>query len=105
MARWRRDTPLDRKVDPASRRDVSANAADSSRAAAATWIASIDDAQTRRPKPALKRSEANMTNYINSAIAAILQQVARSMRYPSARAALLLVMAVASAGRASAAAN
>src|ERR1700676_327815 len=67
---------------------------------------STDDAQTRRPKPALKRSEANMTNYINSAIAAILRQVARSMRYPSVRAVLLLVvMAVASGGRASAAAN
>jgi hypothetical protein len=67
---------------------------------------SIDDAQTRRPKPALKRSEANMTNYINSAIAAILRQVARSMRYPSVRAALLLVvMTVASGGHASAAAN
>ena len=47
-----------------------------------------------------------MTNYINSAIAAILRQVARSMRYPSVRAVLLLVvMTVASGGHASAAAN
>jgi hypothetical protein len=60
----------------------------------------------RQPKPALKRSEVNMTNYVNSAIAAMLRQFARSMRYPSVRAVLLLVIVtVASGGPASAAAN
>jgi hypothetical protein len=62
--------------------------------------------KTRRPKVALKRSEVNITNYINPAIAAMLRQVARSIRYPSVRAVLLLViMTVASGGPASAAAN
>jgi hypothetical protein len=47
-----------------------------------------------------------MTNYIKSAIAAMLRQFAHSMRYPSVRAVLLLViMTVASGGPASAAAN
>ena len=47
-----------------------------------------------------------MTNYINSAIAAMLRPFARSMRYASVRAALLLVvMTVASGGLAPAAAN
>jgi hypothetical protein len=47
-----------------------------------------------------------VTNYINSSIAAMLRQVARSVRYPSVRAALLvIVFAVASGGHASAAAN
>ena len=47
-----------------------------------------------------------MTNYINSAIAAMLWPFARSMRHPSVRAVLLLViMTVASGGHASAAAN
>jgi hypothetical protein len=67
---------------------------------------SIDDVQTRRPKSASKRSEVNMINYINSAIAAVLRQFARSMRYPSVRTILLLVIVtVASGGPASAAAN
>ena len=45
-----------------------------------------------------------MTNDINSAIAAMLRQFARSMRYPSVRVAVLLViMTVASGGPASAA--
>jgi len=47
-----------------------------------------------------------MTNDINSAIAAMPRRFARAMRYPSATALLLLViMAVASGGPASAAAN
>jgi hypothetical protein len=47
-----------------------------------------------------------MTNDINSAIAAMLRQFARAMRYPSVRAAVLLVfMTVASGGTASAAGN
>ena len=47
-----------------------------------------------------------MTNYINSAIAVVLRQVARSMHCPSVGAALLLVvMTVASGGHASAAAD
>jgi hypothetical protein len=71
------------------------------------WInLNIDDAQTRRPKPALQRSEVSMTNYINSAIAAMLRQFARSMRYPLVRAVLVLaIMTIASGGHASAAAN
>jgi hypothetical protein len=61
---------------------------------------------TRRPKPASKQSEAGMTNYIHSAIAAMLQQFARSARHPSVGAVLLLViMTIASGGNASAAAN
>ena len=75
--------------------------------ATATWInLNIDDAQTRRPKPALEGSEVNMTNYFNSAIAATRRQFARSIRYPSVRAALLLViMTVASGAPTFAAAN
>lgn len=47
-----------------------------------------------------------MTNHINPAIAAMLRQFVRSMRYPSIRAVLLLViMTVASGGPASAATN
>jgi hypothetical protein len=47
-----------------------------------------------------------MANYINSAIAAMLRQFARSIRYPSVSAVLLLViMTVASSGLAPAAAN
>jgi hypothetical protein len=66
----------------------------------------IDDAQTRRSKPALKRSEVNMITYINSAIAAVLRPLFRSIRYPSVGAVLLLVvMTVASGGLAPAAAN
>jgi Protein of unknown function (DUF3225) len=84
----------------------SANAADSGRAADATWInPDVDDVQTRRPKPALKRSEVNMTNYINSA-AAMPWRFARYMRRPGVKAVLLLViMTVASGGHVSAAAN
>jgi hypothetical protein len=75
--------------------------------ATAIWInLNIDDAQTRRPKPALEGSEVNMTNYVNSAIAAMLRQFARPMRYPSVIAVLLLViMTAASGGPAAAAAN
>jgi hypothetical protein len=84
----------------------SANAADSGRAADATWInPDVDDVQTRRPKPALKRSEVNMTNYINSA-AAMPWRFARYMRRPGVKAVLLLViMTVASGGHVSAAGN
>jgi hypothetical protein len=47
-----------------------------------------------------------MTNYVNSAIAAMLRQFARPMRYPSVIAVLLLViMTAASGGPAAAAAN
>ena len=47
-----------------------------------------------------------MTNYVNSAIAAMLRQFALSMRYPPASAVLLLVIiTVASGGPASGAAN
>jgi hypothetical protein len=47
-----------------------------------------------------------VTNYINSAIAAMLRQFTGSMRYPSVGAVLLfVVMAVASGGPAPAAAN
>jgi hypothetical protein len=47
-----------------------------------------------------------MTHYINVAIAAMLRQFGRSMRYPSVRAALLLIIiTVASGGPASAAGN
>jgi hypothetical protein len=47
-----------------------------------------------------------MTNYVNSAIAAMLGQFARPMRYPSVIAVLLLViMTAASGGPAAAAAN
>ena len=66
----------------------------------------VYNASKAQPKPALKRSEVNMTNYINSAIAAMLRQFARSMRYPLVSAVLLLViLSVASGGPASAAAN
>lgn len=64
----------------------------------------VGDAQTRRAKPALKQSEVNVTNYIYAAIAAMLRQFAGSMRYPSVRAVLLLViMTIASGGPALAA--
>jgi hypothetical protein len=47
-----------------------------------------------------------VTKYINSEIAAMLRQFARSLRYPSVKAVLLLViMTIASGGHASAAAN
>jgi hypothetical protein len=47
-----------------------------------------------------------MTNYINSAIIAMLRRFARAMRYPAVEAALLVVlMIVASGGHASAAAD
>jgi hypothetical protein len=47
-----------------------------------------------------------MTNYINSAIVAMLRQFARAMRYPPVEAALLVVlMIVASGGHAAAAAD
>ena len=54
---------------------------------------------------ASKRSNVSMTNYINSAIVAMLRRFARPMRYPPVEAALLVVlMIVASGGHASAAA-
>src|SRR3984957_1791060 len=75
--------------------------------ATAIWLnLNIDDAQTRRPKPALEGSEVNMTNYVNSAIAAMRRQFASSIRYPWFSAALLLViMTVAAGAPASAATN
>jgi hypothetical protein len=52
-----------------------------------------------------ERSEVNMTNYINSVIAATRRRFERSMHHPSRAVLLLVIMTVASGGPASAAAD
>jgi hypothetical protein len=60
----------------------------------------------RRLEPALKRGEIDMTNSMNSVMDAMPRQPERYRRYLSIAAALcLVIMTVASGGRASAAAS